>query len=369
MLEARWRYFDVYMLITTGVLMAFGVVAVWSASGATQLTMNNSGVKQAVFGAMGVVILLVIANTDYRFIGALAWPAYILGILAIASVKVLGTNIGGAQRWIDFGPITIQPSEFGKITTIVALAWFVASRGEEMRSPGNFLISLLIVAVPAGLVFIEPDLGSAMVYGAAWLAVMLVARTRLLYLVGLGAAAVPVGWFAWYNVLQPYQKERFYAFRDPEKYLDDQAFNLIQSRIAVGSSGAFGHGLRGGTQSTNDLLAVKESDFIFSHVSSMFGFVGMLALFLIYVVLLWRFVRVVEVSKDTFGQCVAVALFAVIFFQAFVNIAMNVGLLPVTGITLPFVSQGLSSVWAFLIGQGLLQSILMRHRKLAFQPD
>jgi rod shape determining protein RodA len=184
----------------------------------------------------------------------------------------------------------------------------------------------------------------------------------------MAAAAAPLGWFAWYYVLQDYQKERLYAFRDPEKYVDSLSYNLIQSRIAVGSSGAFGHGLRGGTQSTNDLLAVKESDFIFSHVSSMFGFVGMVALFVIYVVLLWRFIRVVEVSKDSFGQCVAVAMFAVIFFQAFVNIGMNIGLLPVTGITLPFVSQGLSSVWAFLMGQGILQSILMRHRKLAFQP-
>jgi len=368
MLNARWRYFDLYMLCTTGVLMAFGVVAVWSATGATQLTMGNSGVKQAVFGAFGVVLLLIIANTDYRFIGALAWPAYIVGVLGIASVKVLGTAYGGAQRWIDFGPITVQPSEFGKITTIVALAWFVASRGDDMRSLGNFLLSMAIVGLPAGLVFLEPDLGSSMVYGAAWLAMMVVARTRVLYLLTLAVASVPLGWVAWHYVLQPYQKERFYAFREPEKYVDSLSFNLIQSRIAVGSSGTFGHGLRGGTQSTNDLIAVKESDFIFSHVSSMFGFVGMIALFVIYVALLWRFVRVVEVSKDSFGQCVAVAMFAVIFFQAFVNIGMNIGLLPVTGITLPFVSQGLSSVWAFLIGQGLLQSILMRHRKLAFQP-
>ena len=368
MLDARWRYFDVYMLITTGVLMVFGVIAVWSASGATQLTMGNSGVKQAVFGAMGVAILLVIANTDYRFIGALAWPAYIVGLLGIASVKVVGTNIAGAQRWIDFGPITVQPSEFGKITTIVALAWFVASRGEQMQEFGNFVLSMAIVAVPAGMVFLEPDLGSTLVYLVTWAAMMTVARVRMLHVAGLIAIAAPAGYIAWNFLLQDYQKRRIYAFREPEKYLDSEAFNLIQSRIAVGSSGVFGHGLRGGTQSTNDLLAVKESDFIFSHVSSMFGFVGMLALFVTYLVLLMRFVRVVEVSKDTFGQCVAVAIFAVVFFQAFVNIGMNIGLLPVTGITLPFVSQGLSSVWAFLMGQGLLQSILMRHRKLAFQP-
>ncbi len=133
MLDFRWRYFDLYMLSTTVLLMAFGVVAVWSASGATQLTMNNSGVKQAVFGVVGVGLLLLIANTDYRFIGALAWPGYVLGIVVLALVGVLGTEIGGAKRWFDLGPITVQPSEFGKITTIVALSWFVASRGEEMR--------------------------------------------------------------------------------------------------------------------------------------------------------------------------------------------------------------------------------------------
>jgi len=368
MLDARWRYFDLYMLCTTCVLMAFGVVAVWSASGATQLTMNNSGVKQAVFGAVGVGILLIIANTDYRFIGALAWPAYIVGILVLASVKVLGTEIGGAKRWFDFGFVTVQPSEFGKITTIVALAWFIASRGEQMREFGNFVLSILIVAVPAGLVFLEPDLGTTMVYMGTWVAMMTIARVRLLHVAGLIAAAIPAAYVIWTFLLKPYQKDRIAAFRDPESYLDTGAFNLIQSRIAVGSSGVFGHGLRGGTQSTNNLLAVKESDFIFSHVSSMFGFVGMLALFVTYLVLLMRFVRVVEISKDTFGQCVAIAIFAVVFMQAFVNIGMNIGLLPVTGITLPFVSQGLSSVWAFLMGQGLLQSILMRHRKLAFQP-
>ena len=368
-LDFRWRYFDFYMFLTTLMLMGFGVVAVWSASGAGQLALTNPGVKQAVFGAAGVGLLLVVANTDYRLIGALAWPLWGLGVLVLASVKVFGTEIAGSKRWFDFGFVTVQPSEFGKITTIVALAWFVSSRGEQMKELGNFLLSMGIVGVPAFLVFIEPDLGTTMMYLVTWLATMAVARVRLLHVFSIVALAVPTGLLAWTVGLQPYQKRRLEAFLNPEEHISGEAFNLIQSRIAVGSSGLFGHGLQGGSQSTNDLLKVKESDFIFSHVSSMFGFVGMIALFVLYIVLLFRFIRVLEISRDTFGQCVSVALFSVIFMQAFINIGMNIGILPVTGITLPFVSQGLSSVWAFLIGQGLIQSILMRHRKLAFQAD
>ena len=368
-LDFRWRYFDPYMFLTTLMLMGFGVVAVWSASGASQLTLTNAGVKQAVFGGVGVVLLLIVANTDYRLIGALAWPFYVVGLLVLGAVKVFGTEIAGSRRWFDFGFMTVQPSEFGKITTIVALAWFISSRGEQMKELGNFLLSMGIVAIPAGLVFIEPDLGTTMMYLTTWLAMMAVARVRLLHLFSVIALAIPSALLAWNIGLQPYQRRRLEAFLNPEDYLSGEAFNLIQSRIAVGSSGLFGHGLQGGSQSTNDLLKVKESDFIFSHVSSMFGFVGMIALFVLYIFLLFRFIRVIEISRDTFGQCVSVALFAVIFMQAFINIGMNIGILPVTGITLPFVSQGLSSVWAFLIGQGLIQSILMRHRKLAFQSD
>jgi rod shape determining protein RodA len=367
MFDFRWRYFDFYMCITTMMLMAFGVVGVWSASGALSPTLLNPGVKQAMFGAAGLVLMLFVANTDYRFIGALAWPAYFFSLFVLLAVKFIGVDIAGARRWFDLGFATIQPSEFGKITTAIALAWFISTRGERMKEFGNFVVSIIIVAIPAGIVFLEPDLGSTMVYLSMWLAMMLVARTRILYLIGLFVAMVPAIYFAWYHVFHDYQRQRLEAFRNPEKHLNGEAFNLIQSRIAVGSSGLFGHGLKGGSQSTEDFLKVKTTDFIFSHVSSMFGFVGMAALFLLIGFLLFRFIRVIEISKDTFGQCLAAALFMVVFFQSFVNIGMNIGLLPVTGITLPFISQGLSSVWALLIGQGLLQSVLMRHRKLAFQ--
>src|SRR3712207_4729806 len=147
-----------------------------------------------------------------------------------------------------------------------------------------------------------------------------------------------------------------------------RSFNLIQARISIGSGGWLGYGIEGGTLSQLGLLKVRESDFIFAHASGMFGYVGMLALFASFAILLWRCLMVVEIARDGLGQCIAVAVSGILFFQAFVNIGMNVGLMPVTGITLPFVSSGRSSLWVFLIAEGILQSILMHHRKLAFQP-
>lgn len=368
MFSYRWRYFDIYMTLTTIVLMTFGVVAVWSAVGGGALLPSNKGVQQAFLGAFGVVLLFVVASIDYRFIGSISWIIYFGSLVTLAAVLVLGRDIYGAKRWFDLKVITVQPSEFGKAATLLALAWFISSRGEEMKELGNFIVSLVIVVVPAALVFLEPDLGSATSYFAIWAAMMLVTRTRPIYVIGTVLAALPVLYGAWHFAFADYQKRRLLIAFHPNSDPTGEGYNIIQAKISVGSSGLFGFGLNGGTQSRLDLLKVRESDFIFAHVSGMFGLIGMIALFLCYIVLLWRCLRVAEASKDTFGQCLAVGVAGVLFWQAFVNIGMNLGILPVTGITLPFVSQGASSIWAFLICQGVLQSVLMRHRKLAFQP-
>ncbi|MFL5760334.1 MAG: rod shape-determining protein RodA [Thermomicrobiales bacterium] len=365
----RWKDFDFYMLITTFVLMGFGVVAIWSATGEDVLTVGNLGVRQAMFGLVGVAVMLVFANLDYRFFVSFAWVIYALGIAILGTVLAIGVIVAGSQRWIYVGQISFQPSEFGKLATIIALAAFISSRDAAMRELGNFFVSLLIVAVPMGLVFLEPDFGSAMVYAVIWASMMTVTRTRWLYFIGMALMAIPASLIAWQFVLHNYMKDRFYIFLDPERDPSGQGFNIIQARISIGSGGLFGHGLHGGTQSQLELLRVRTTDFIFAHVSSMFGFIGMLALFASFVILLWRCLRVAEAARDSFGQCFALGVTGILFFQAFVNIGMNLGILPVTGVTLPFVSYGLSSVWTFLAAEGILQSILMRQRKLAFQPE
>jgi rod shape determining protein RodA len=366
-----WKDFDFYILFTTVVLMGFGAVTIYSADGGGELTLANLGFRQAVYGSLGLLVMFVVASIDYRILGSLGWAIYALGIAALAIVLVpgIGTEIGGARRWFDFGVTTIQPSEFAKVGTIIALSAFVASRGPAMREFGNVAISLLIVLVPMALVFRQPDLGSSLVFAVIWISIMTVAHMQKRYWVALMTAAPLLVIGAWEFLLADYQKRRWTVFLNPEADARGDGFNLIQARISIGSGGLRGFGIEGGTQSQLGLLKVRESDFIFAHASGMFGFIGMLALLLSIVILLWRCLHVSEVARDNLGQALAVGITGVIFFQAFVNIGMNIGLMPVTGITLPFVSSGLSSLWAFLVAEGLLQSVLIRQRKLAFQPD
>lgn len=365
----RWQELDLYMIATAALLIGFGVVAIWSARGGGTLTILNEGVRQAVFASIGAVLLIIVASFNYRFLGTLSWFVYAGSIATLLLVLVpgVGVSIGGSQRWFEFGPLTIQPSEFAKLATIVVLAAFTSSRGEEMKEFGNFVASLMIAGLPAGLVFLEPDLGTASVFGVIWLSIVAVSQVRWRYIIGLFLLSLPFAVVAWEFLLHDYQRDRLLISLDPFKDASGQGYNIIQAQYTIGSGGLFGAGLQGGTQSRLELLRVRESDFIFAHASGMFGFVGMVALFALFILLLWRCIRVAETARDTFGQGIAVGFSAMLFYQAFVNIGMNMGLMPVTGITLPFVSQGSSSLWTFLIGIGVLQSILIHHRKLAFQ--
>ncbi len=366
----RWKDFDPYLLITTLILMAFGVVAIWSARGLGPLVPGDLGVRQAVYGMVGLTMMLVIASFDYRFLATGAWVIYLAGLAPLFALMLpsVGTTIAGSERWIDFGPISMQPSEFAKLTTIIALAAFIASRGAAMAELGNFVVSMLIVAVPMVIVFLEPDLGSSLVFGAIWATMMLMtARTRTMYFGGLALMAAPAFVAAWRFVFLDYQKERLLVSYNPALDPMGEGFNIMQARISIGSGGWTGAGLAGGTQSQLELLTVRESDFIFAHASGMFGLIGMLALLATYVIMIWRCLSVIEVARDNFGQCLAAGICGAFFFQAMVNIGMNIGLMPVTGITLPFVSAGSSSVWTFLAAEGVLQSILMHRRRLAFQ--
>jgi rod shape determining protein RodA len=374
-MSSRWRDFDLFMLLTTLIVIGFGIVSIWSAMGSSTLSPTNKAVQQAIYALVGLGLMFLIASFDYRFFASLSWILYFGGLSLLVVVLVpspFTLEVLGARRWFVFGGengITIQPSEFGKIATIIALGAFIASRGSAMRELGNFLVSIMIIAVPMLLVFREPDLGSALVYGVIWAAMMLVTQTRKIYFAVIALMSGPAFLFAWEFVFHQYQKDRLLISYNPQRDPLGDGYNIIQAQTSIGSGGIFGFGLHGGTQSQLELLKVRESDFIFAHASGMVGFVGMCALFACYIFLIWRCLRVAEVAKDHFGQCAAIGVTGILFFQAFVNMGMNMGIMPVTGITLPFVSQGSSSLWTFLMGQGLLQSILMRHRKLAFQPD
>ena len=350
--------------------MGFSAVTIYSADGGGALVPSNLGVRQALYGTLGLVVMLIVASIDYRILGSLAWAIYGVAMVSLVLVLIpgVGVEIAGSRRWFDLGVTTVQPSEFAKIATLLALSAFVASRGPAMREFGNFIISILIVLVPMVLVFRQPDLGTSLVFGVIWVAILALAQTRKRYWFAIVASAPVAVFVAWEYFLEEYQRRRWTIFLNPEADARGDGFNLIQARISIGSGGLRGFGIEGGTQSQLGLLKVRESDFIFAHASGMFGFIGMLALMLMFAILLWRCLHVSEVARDGLGQSLAIGITGMIFFQAFVNIGMNIGLMPVTGITLPFVSSGLSSLWTVLVAEGLLQSILIRQRKLAFQP-
>lgn len=365
----RWRDFDPILFITVLVLMGFGIVSIWSAVGMPPLISNNDGTKQALYGLIGIGLMLSFSAIDYRFLDALTWPLYGIGIFLLLLVQSpLGVTIAGSQNWINVGFTLVQPSEFTKITTILALSSFVASQGEEMKRISNFIIAGLIVALPAVLILIGPDLGQTMVYLAIWASTLVVMRTHKAFVALTFISAPFLAIFAWQFILEPYQKVRFIVSYRPELLPLDEGFQIIQARTAIGAGGLWGEGITGGTQSTLKFLGVTESDFIFAHASGMFGFVGMLGLMVAMAILLWRCVTVAEVARDHLGQMFAIAVTGMFFFQAVLNIGMNVGLMPVAGITLPLVSAGVSSLWSSMILLGIMQSIRMHHRKLGFQP-
>lgn len=367
--SSRWRDFDPMLFITMLVLMAFGAVTVWSAVGLPSILTRNLGTDQFIFGGIGILLMLSVSRLDYRYLESMAWVLYgagILGLLAVLSPLGVSIDRTGAQNWLNLGVTTIQPSEFAKITTIIALCAFISSRGEAMKELGNFIIAGLIVAVPMFIVLIGPDLGQAMVYMSFWAASLLVSRTRRFFIVALVLLMPGLIWFAWNFVLADYQQLRFVCSLNPMLEPMGCGYQPIQARISIGAGGLLGSGIGGGTQSQMDLLGVRESDFIFAHASGMFGFFGMIALLVALMIFLWRGLQIAEVARDHFGQCLVIAISGVFFFQAFLNIGMNLGIMPVAGITLPFVSAGVSSLWSCLILTGILQSVRMHHRRLTF---
>ena len=232
----------------------------------------------------------------------------------------------------------------------------------------NFVLSGLIVFVPFALVFVEPDLGTSIVFVAIWFTVLAVSRTRLLYLIGILLLSIPMALFSWRFVLQDYQRERLLVSYDPERDYFGGGFNIVQAHVTIGTGGWFGNGLTGGIQSEYQFLRVRDTDFIFAHAMSMFGFFGGLALLLCFLLLFHRMTRSVGVARDSFGQYVATGITATLVFQTFVNIGMNLGLMPVTGLPLPFISLGGTALVTNLAAIGILQSILINRRTLAFEP-
>ena len=364
------RRLDWIMLVAVGALVAFGL---WAIDGVTRQDVAGAPdyyvVRQATFaiiGALGFVGVLLIDPALYQRYRKALYGA-MLGLLAV--VMVVGTEVRGSTRWIDVGFFQFQPSEFGKLLLALVLAGLLAERGKRIVEPRTTLVAIGTAAVPMLFVFLQPDIGTALVYGAILLAALFFAGTRWRDLAVLAALVAAVGTFALWagpaigvQVLEDYQRDRLTAFTDPSKNPQGAAWNINQSITAVGSGGLDGRGVTGATQTRLDYLPEHETDFVFAALAEQRGFVGAILLLGLYLLLIWRGIRVIAGARDAFAATVAGAIVFGLLFQTFVNIGMTIGIAPITGIPLPFVSVGGSAMVTNLMAVGVLQAIHLRRR-------
>jgi rod shape determining protein RodA len=318
--------------------------------------------KTAYLLVIALALLYLLDCLTLRYTDTLHNPLYVLVLGILGVIFLIGQVSGGSQRWIGAG--AIQPSELSKVLMIVVLAKFLSDHEEELDRIGTVLTSLIIVGVPMLLIYLQPDLGTALTMIAIWAAMIWLAGMRfrhLALLVAGGLAALPLVWMN----LEDYMKQRLLLFINPAGD-PDQYFNVHQALVSIGSGGWVGKGLTKGSQSQLHFLRVRHTDFIFAVTAEELGFLGAVAMIGLLVFLLWRTLRIAERSRDTFGRLLAAGVGGLILFQTVINIGMNLGLMPVTGIPLPFVSYGGSSFLTLMLGIGLVESVAMRHKKLEF---
>ena len=297
-----------------------------------------------------------------RFFDVLRNPIYVFIVALLGLTLEIGQVAGGAQSWLGAG--AVQPSELSKLLLILVLARFFSERQQAMDQFGTVIASLLVVALPAILIYVQPDLGTALTLIPLWAAIAWMAGLRLRHLFLLlvaGVGALPIAWFA----LEDYMRERFLLFFNPGSD-PDSYFNVHQSLVSIGSGGLFGKGLAKGSQSQLHFLRVRHTDFIFAVTAEELGFVGAAVLIGLLGLLVWRMLSVASRSRDTFGRLVASGVAAIVLFQTVINIGMNLGMLPVTGLPLPYVSYGGSSLVTLMFGAGLVESVALRHKRLEF---
>lgn len=360
-----WRHFDIWLTAAVLLLTTYGILMIRSAvTGAPALEQHPQ--LQLQWAVIGIVVMIVVAAIDYRFLTSSHWYIYAAFVAALVFVVVGGQINNDARRWISLGFIEIQPSEFGRIFLAITFAQFLAGRQQRIHQFSNTIISLFYVGLPVALIFLQPDLGMSLLFMVIWFVMIWLAGLPLSHFIILAVlgliAAVGI-----YPNLAEYQRDRITTFVNPEAADPESVFNVDQAEISVGSGGLWGKGYMQGTQSQLGFLRVQHTDFIFSMLTEEMGLLfGSLPVLLLMGFILLRILRVSQMSPDPAGKYMTAGIAAILFFQTVVSVGMNVRVLPVTGLTLPFVSYGGSSLVTLFIAIGVVQSVLMRHRKQDF---
>jgi rod shape determining protein RodA len=363
-----WRDYNFFLLGCVLVLTGFSLAMVYSATLRVPATEGYFS-RHIVNLLVGVAAMLLLTSLDYHALQAWAAPFYLATIGVLGAVLAVGQVSSGAQSWLNFGLRTFQPAEASKLLMIVVLAAFWARFAQSGGTWQAILGSLLLIGLPTGLVFIQPDFGTALVLGAIWLAMAWTAGMRWWQLTLLLVAAAPAAVYGWTNVLEDYQRARLLIFIDPLKYdpeLKEGAWNIMQSLTAIGSGGLTGRGWTHGLLSQGSYLPVQYTDFIFAITGEELGFVGATLMLIFQGMLIWQALAVAEIARDTFGRLIAVGVAAMFLCHVLVNVGMNMSIMPITGIPLPFISYGGSFTMTSLAAIGLLESIALRRRRIVF---
>jgi rod shape determining protein RodA len=358
-----WRAFDLQIATYAALLVCFGLAMAYSNSAAGGGSIFESGsvfLRGLMWAGLALIVFTIGTAFDYHWLKTFAWPLYLFQIGLLVITLLTGTGIGGSSRWVTIFGLQFQFSEIAKILMIIVLANYLGARQGRLNSLWSILGACVLVGPPLVLVLLQPDLGTSLVFGAILFGMLFMSGASLRWLGALvagGLAALP---FIWTYVLRDYQKERLSAFLDPLGDIKGSGYQLYQAQIAVGSGGWFGKGLTNGTQNSLDFLPVQNTDFVFAILAEELGFLGALAVVLLFVALVWRLLSAAWRSKDPFGMLFGTGLAAMIVFQLVVNIGMVIGLMPITGIPLPFVTHGGASLISIAAGLGILESINIR---------
>jgi rod shape determining protein RodA len=369
-----WREFNFPLLGCVLALLGISVLTVYSA---TLNALTGYGTPLSILFprhitniVVGLVAFVVMTLLDYRLFSSLSHFLYIGAVAILGTVLVAGRVAEGAQSWLALGTRTIQPAELGKLLVIIALAAYWSQFEEQRERWFVQLGGLALAGIPMLLVLIQPDFGTAIVFGLIWLVMAWGAGIRWQQLLILVLLAIPVGYIGWTEVLNPEQQSRILTFywmmTDPARADPDESYNIQQSLNAISAGGLFGAGWTNGVFSQGNYVPVQYSDFIFAVVGEELGFVGSVVLLMFQAFVLWIALSIAARARDTFGRMIALGIFGMMLSHILVNVGMAMGLMPVTGIPLPFISYGGSFTITTLAAIGLLESIAMRWRKITF---
>jgi rod shape determining protein RodA len=364
-LAAAWRHLDVFLVLTTVMISCFGLVMIYSA---TQHRLKALGInpryyleRQAIYVVIGIGVLSLCAAIDYRRFLDFSPMLYAGTVLILLGVlSPLGSRSKGAQAWFQVSTYQFEPSEVAKVALVVCVAAYCSSQRGEL-SGRRLLLVLGLGAIPFGLIYVQPNLGTSLILIATVLAVLLIAGARPRHLAVLSLLGI-IGIVAvlQLGVLRHYQVQRLTAFLDNKSDIKGTSYNLHQSQIAIGSGGSTGKGLFKGTQTNLSYVPEQHTDFIFTAVGEQLGLAGSATLLALFVLMVWRIWRIASLAKDLAGTLLCVGVLAMLVFQIFVNVGMTMGIMPITGIPLPFMSYGGTAIVSSFAAIGLVVNVHMR---------